>query len=179
MNPSSTGLYVAEIEGAGTLARRIAVGNGSPRGFRPTLAWSGSGYGVAWMDDAVLPHPTRFGRIGSDGVYIAESEMTLGTPGAYAGEPTVASRGTEYAVAWDEQPNGGQIDLWVTRISTSGEVLYKAAKIASPAFEWWPELGWNGCRYALVYQYGATRQEQSFANVLLFGETPPAPPPLR
>src|SRR5262249_8959247 len=162
--------------------KRTLVSPNTVAPMRAVLASNAMGYGVAWMDYRTGgPYETRFVRLTKDGDVIDGSESALGTSGIYQGEPSVASNGDEYAIVWDEQAPGDpysdpsiQDDLWLTRITNSGTVVYTAAKMATPVYEWWGDITSHDCIYALAYNYGWGFENQFMnANLLIFSDKPP------
>lgn len=118
---------------------------------RIALASSGIGsvWGVAWMDARTGTNQVHFARVQA-GSYVAGSDVLLGTPGRNdSGEPSAIWAGTAFAIAWDDQAeNSG--DVFVARITSAGTLLSRNDVVATPSWDAWPDLAWDGCNLAVT-----------------------------
>jgi hypothetical protein len=159
---TAVGPQLAEFSETGQLLRRISFGT-VRNGLRPTVAWHGAGYAVAWLDNRTSPAAVRFARIDPGGSYIAASERALGTSGTYQAEPSLSWTGSEHVVVWYQAPANMTQEglLWGVRLGPNGEVVQPAQAIAS-TYGLWPDQSWNGCQQALIY----LRKETGSAGLL-------------
>ncbi len=131
-----------EISGGPT-----AVSAGTANELGPSLAWNGSGYGVAWADDRTGSFRIYFARLDSTGAKIGgDTELSPAqAPGCCPGSPpSLVWTGTEYAVAYFR---GG---VFLQRIDASGTPIGGESEIASTGYA--PSLVWTGAEYGVVWR---------------------------
>ena len=71
------------------------------RSERPTLAWTGSEYAVAWSDVRHISDEIYLARLDGDGVKVGV-DVRLTTMASISVHPAVAWSGSELAVAWQD-----------------------------------------------------------------------------
>jgi hypothetical protein len=101
---------------------RLTEDEGSSSG--PRLAWTGSAYGMAWLDgredecgfsDDSCQHDVFFVMLDNLGNKLSE-DLKLSIGGIWSAQPSIAWTGSEFGVAWMES-EGGLFTLMFERIS--------------------------------------------------------------
>ncbi|MCX5801336.1 MAG: T9SS type A sorting domain-containing protein [Candidatus Eisenbacteria bacterium] len=124
--------------------------------FRPTIAFDGMNYMVAWQD----------WRSGSPDIYGARVEKSLhvldptGIPFCVSvGDqyyPEIAFGAGSYLVVWQDRRSGSNWDIYGTRVSTSGTVLDPSgiAVLTGLLDEYTPDVASDGTGYMVVWADG-------------------------
>src|SRR5690606_1461687 len=91
---------------------------------RPDVAWTGSGFRVAWDDDRAGATDTDIYNFQLDASLVGGGPGTLVSKAANRQDrPTVAFNGSHYLVVWRDNRAIAQTDLYAVRVSASGAVL--------------------------------------------------------
>ncbi|MBI4953407.1 MAG: hypothetical protein HY908_15360, partial [Myxococcales bacterium] len=117
-------LYATRVSGAGVVQ--------DPGGFvvaaaaswqqQPAAASDGSGWLVAWLDSRNGPSQIFCARVGADATVLDPVGTLVASAVWFRGEPEVAFDGTSYLVAWQDDRNGVDYDVFAARVS-GGAVL--------------------------------------------------------
>jgi hypothetical protein len=132
-----------------------SVTEGTPLGTLPSLAWTGSGYGVAWTDRR-SPSDSRiyFARFDAQGQRIG-GELPVST--STADNASVIWNGYEFAVVWS---TGSRV--YFVRITAGGAIL--STPLPLPTLEFSDvaiNIAWTGQEYgAVVVTYSGKLQFQ-------------------
>ncbi len=152
------------------LERRITNALGSSRS--PSLAWNGTGFGVAWQDD----------RDGQMGIYFALLDAQGRLPGddfrisdvAGVGvTPSLVWTGDGYGVAWEDERDGfEQSEIYFRLLNERGAPAGDELRITNAAgISYWPSLTWNGTGFGLVWSdTGDSEGDIYFASISATGE---------
>jgi len=112
----------------------------------PRIAWTGSEFAVAWVDDDIY-----FTRVGIDGVEVdGETRLTDGHTVFSISDPVWT--GSEFGITWNHGPDRINSDIYFARISTdginvSGDIRLTEAESASLT----PALAWSGSEYGVAW----------------------------
>ncbi len=98
-------VYFARVSATGqTLAAPIPISaSGAGDARRPSIAWTGTAYGLAW-DQAAAIH---FAVLDQDGV-VQAAPVPISGPGAGASRASLAWDGQRFAVAWEDTRHGDE-----------------------------------------------------------------------
>jgi hypothetical protein len=144
--PGESDVYLARFDDGG-----LALGSqqlsadpeclGPCRAQGPSVAWNGSEYGVAWIDN----------RDGAEGIYFASVHPTTGAspevvlaPGDGIA-PVLASDGTDFALTWSER-----LALHFQRLTVTGAPIGDSVMLSSDVFGG-SALIWNGTSYGAAW----------------------------
>jgi hypothetical protein len=94
----------------------------------PDIAWSGSGFLVAWVDQSTSPAGIRAARLNTTGGVVDAGGFPLPTTDSSA-SPSVAFNGTSFQVVWSSLSNS--YDIMGSRVATNGAVLDSPAKLVA------------------------------------------------
>ncbi len=116
----------------------------------PSLAWSGSEYGLAWYDGRDTPAQVYFARIAADGTKVGSDIRITDTAGG-ADHPSMAWTGSEYGVAFLGAISG-EVDLYLARVAPDGTRIGTDARVAGGAFgAFFPDLEWANGAFHLAW----------------------------
>jgi len=114
---------------------------------RPTLAFDGLSYKVAWTNNADL----YLSRISSAGVRLNSADEVISKATAEQRQPAAASNGKETFLAWmDAQSSGKEINS--ATVSTTGTVSKPAWVSVNNYLKTMPAVATDGTHYLVVYQ---------------------------
>ena len=117
----------------------------------PSLAWTGSEYGVAWWNERYSSSDGEvyFARIDAQGLKLGY-EVIL-TNGWNVREPSLAWSGSEFGLAWSDM-RGGNYELYFARMGMDGQKLGQDVRITHDAdTSHSPSLVWTGSAYAMAW----------------------------
>ncbi|MBW2261485.1 MAG: hypothetical protein JRG91_05875 [Deltaproteobacteria bacterium] len=116
----------------------------------PSIAWSGSEFGVSWYDERGTDMEIFFARIDETGVKIgSDVAVSAGTGNSY--NPSLTWSGSEYGVAWTDLRDSGQ-QVYFNRLAGDGTVVGSDIRITTDvATSRRPSLVWTGSEYGLAW----------------------------
>jgi len=151
-------IYFARLDASGAkIGSDEQVSDGPRPAFNPTVAWTGSDYGVAWVD-ARDCFRIYFGRLDAEGAKLGGDSIV--TPGDIPGGistvtslPVLVWTGTDYGLAW-----------LISGLSTAFALLHAdgskpEANLLVPGSRqfWRPALAVGGAGFGMTYQSGSPR----------------------
>jgi hypothetical protein len=159
-------LHVSEITGAGVVTTP-AVFPSSSTAWDPqsvALASNGAGYAIVYTDhdDATGRYVVHFARTDANG-YVPGSDHVISSPGAFGDNPSVVWTGSEYGVAWSERGATNVNEIWSARLDASGAIIDGTRRqlTCGGRSNLWPEIAWDGSRYAIAYEHDVNGPEQA------------------
>ena len=169
----STQAYFARFDASGAkLTPDVLLG--SCLNSQSSLAWSGSEFGVVWVDGAGEVLFARLDATGSPVGLVAGLTDGAGT----ARGPALAWSGSEFAAVWHAKDAGNNNQIYFTRVDISGsEIGSETAVTATAVNSRLPDVVWSGAGYGVAWAEagGASRFAQfallDAAGALLSGPT--------
>jgi len=101
----------------------IAISTAANDQLFPEIAFDGTNCLIVW-EDLRSGFPDIYGaRVNSGGSVLDTGGIAISTVASYQWFPAIASDGTDYLVAWDDNRGGSSWDIYGTRVSAGGSVL--------------------------------------------------------
>ena len=131
----------------------MRVSDTAGRSDAPSLVWTGSEYGIAWIDDRGGNDEIFFARVAADGELLGEPTRVTDSPGE-GRDPSLVWTGEEYAIAWvDDQE--GNFEVYFARLSAGGELAADPLQVTDdPEFSGSPALMWTGSELVIAWNDG-------------------------
>jgi hypothetical protein len=143
-------IYFARISAAGVkMGPEIRITSDPGSSVFPSIAWSGAGYGVAWLDRSVPEASVYFARLDPAGLLQGEM-IQLTTTAGYVNDPVVVWTGTRYAVTWYDEADGNA-EIYLALIDTLGNASAPIRITDDPANSTEPRLAWTGTELGLLW----------------------------
>ncbi len=146
------GIAFARVSAAGTVAlagMRIVEDSGSLEA--PSLAWSGSEFGLAFQDDRDGNDEIYFARVSASGT-VTGAEVRVTDDPARSGDPSMVWTGSEYAVAWIDLRHTAD-EVFLARLEPDGTRIGTDARLTDmPSASTHPALVWTGSQLAVAWQ---------------------------
>ena len=166
-------IYFARINSSGVKqGEDVRVTETAQYSGLPSLAWTGTEYGVAWMDGPYSGGSyIYFARLSPEGVKQGTDVQLTNGSRSISG-PSLAWAGTEYGLAWSEGAYQQQ-EIYFARVSSSG--VKQGASLSLTSNSWDsrdPSLVWTGSQYGLAWEDGRgvyTYRDIYFARVTSAG----------
>ncbi|MFH1438908.1 MAG: hypothetical protein ABIJ56_24595 [Pseudomonadota bacterium] len=122
----------------------IAVSSG------PSLAWSGTGWGLAWEDEIAGNREIYFTTVAPDGTVASPVRVT--EDGAISSDPVMVWDDGGWAIAWRDARDGNH-EIYAARIDAAGSRLSDDSRLTeSDGHSWNPDLVWTGSEYGLMWE---------------------------
>ena len=120
----------------------------------PFLAWTGSEFGVSWMDNRYGYSEIYFARVSSSGAKLG-SDLRVTSAASYSGYPSLAWTGSEFGVSWMDDRDGNP-EIYFGRISSTGTKIGADVRITNDANIWltyygWNSLAWTGSEFGVSW----------------------------
>jgi hypothetical protein len=148
-------IYFARLDASGTLVpgSEVRVTDNPGDSEQPSLAWTGTEYGIAWHDDRDGDHEIFFKRIDAAGVPVPASEVWVTSDAFDSQYPSLVWTGYGYGIAWQDL-SVGSWEIFFTRLSTAGIPDNPGTRVSfsDPANAANPELVWNGDGYGVAWR---------------------------
>lgn len=150
----NTEVYFVRIDAFGNgIGEERRITNNPARSARPSLVWTGSGYGVAWEDDRDGNVEIHFARLDSTGTKLGGDVRLTGTPDTSAC-PSLVWNGSEYGIAWQDARDGN-LEIYFAYIDASGMRSDDDMRLTSEsASSSCPSLVWTGSNYSVAWHDG-------------------------
>ena len=121
----------------------------------PAIAGNGGGYLVVWQDDRDTVTHIYGSRVSTAGVVSDPLGFPIASATGNATNPAVASNGTDYLVAWQDDRNGSSTDIYGTRVTATGLVTDGAATglalSTATGYQQNPAVASNGTDYLVAW----------------------------
>ncbi|HUT53750.1 MAG TPA: hypothetical protein VM658_10180 [bacterium] len=113
----------------------------------PTLAWSGSEYGIAWYDNRYGNYEIFFNRLDLAGSTVGP-DLRLSSNASVSSGPTVIWTGSRYGVAWHDSRDGDN-EIYDSVLAADGNTVLPTETRATQAAgsSNFPSLAWSGWPY--------------------------------
>jgi hypothetical protein len=120
--------------------------------FPPSLVWTGSGYGAAWVDRRNgLPQQIYFARLDRYGDKVG-SDLRVSPGPQIEFDQSLAWTGSEFGVVWRDWRPQATDDLYLARLDGSGQKMGPDVRVTdSPGASANPSLVWAGSQYGLSW----------------------------
>jgi hypothetical protein len=129
-------IFFTRITAAGAIAGvEVQVTDAAGNSHAPSIAWSGTEYGVVWADDRDGNGEIYFTRLGAGGAEIGD-DVRLTSSDAEQRDPAVAWTGTAWAVVWEDL-RAARPALYFTSVSAAGVETGAEVMVA----DW---MNWSG-----------------------------------
>ena len=140
-------IYFARLTADGEkVGGDMMVTSSSSSGRDPSLAWTGSGYGVAWHSAYCI----YFDRLTEDGVE-AGDDVWVDFPSGSALYPSLVWTGSGYGVAWQDDRHFNW-EIYFARLTEDGVKVGDDMRVtSSPGWSFDPSLVWIGSGYGVAW----------------------------
>jgi len=145
-------LYFARLDVHGVKqGADVRVTNDGAPSVDPSLAWTGSGFGVAWCDDRDGNLEIYFARLNAAGVKQG-TDVRVTNDGQNSERPAVAWSGSEFVIAWQDERDGNK-EIYVARLSATGTKQGADIRLTNDVQRSErPSLIWTGTQLAVAWQ---------------------------
>lgn len=150
------------------LGSEIPVSTSAGYAKDPALAWTGSGYGVAWADSRDGELETYFTLLDASGAKRL-AELALTEDDEISGWPDLAWNGREFGVVWTGELSG----LRFTTVDRAGQRTTPISTVSTHVA--WPNrasIVWTGEQFAVVWSGFESGRGQVFFQRLSAGGEP-------
>ena len=131
----------------------VRVTDTAGRSDAPSLAWNGSEYAVAFVDNRGGNAEIFLARVAADGALLGEPVRITDSPGE-GRDPSLVWTGESWAVAWvDDQE--GNFEVYLALVSTAGALAAGPLRVTDdPEFSGSPSLVWTGSELVVAWNDG-------------------------
>jgi hypothetical protein len=158
-------IYFARISAVGVkIGSDVRVSNQSNLSQYPSLAWTGSQFGVSWHDlrDSSPYGEIYFARVSADGVKLG-SDMRETTASWQSEHPSLVWTGSEYGMGWMDCRNAPRWEVYFARLSADGVKQGSDLRVTSGATDsWFPDIVWTGSQFGIVYAFYQTDNREIY-----------------
>jgi hypothetical protein len=119
-------------------------------GQEPSIAWSGSGFGVLFSSSRNGNDELFYARLQPSGVKLGTDDVVRA--GGDSRRPSVAWDGTQFGVAWTETLAGGEQEIYFTTVTVTGIPGTLQRITNATGLSDYPSLIWVGTVYGLAWQ---------------------------
>jgi hypothetical protein len=147
-------IYFARLDSTGAkIGSDVRVTNNLSIAEYPSLAWTGSEYGISWNDDRHGGFPNveiYFARLDSSGTKIgSDVRVTFNASISYF--PSLVWTGSEYGISWNDYRDGND-EIYFARLNSSGTKISSDERITNAALRSYsPSLVWTGSDYGVSF----------------------------
>ncbi len=131
---------------------QVRLTTAAGQSFDASIAWTGSEYGVAWMDFRDGNFEIYFTRVSARGEEIGDDVRLTNAPDD-SSWPSLVWNGGEYGVAWSDR-RGGRYETYFARISAEGAIIGSEFRVsAAPpgTDDFNPSAVWTGSEYGIAW----------------------------
>lgn len=144
----------------------------------PRGAWTGSRFGVTWQDDRSGGYEIMF-RLVNEDMTPSGTATRLTEADGMSRVPHVAWSGSEFGVVWEDNRDGGDQEIWFTRVAADGTEVGSDVRLTDMAGQSLdPRIAWTGSRWGVVWQDDGYHNSE-IAFMLLDPDAATVPTPIR
>jgi len=145
-------IYFARINSSGVKQDSdVRITNATEASSLPYLVWTGTGYGLSWEDERDGNFEIYFARVNAAGVK-QSSDVPITNISWSSFDPSLVWTGTEYGVAWEDY-SAGNLEIYFARISSAGVKQGPDVRITNASgYSYRPSLVWRGSEYAVAWE---------------------------
>jgi hypothetical protein len=148
-------IYFARVDPAGTvLGSEVRITDVAADCQTPSMAWTGSEFALTWRDGRDGAMDVYFARIAPDGAIVAADVRLSPGTGDWASQPDILWNGSELAIAWHDDRDGGDYEVYFARYQPDGTRIGSDMRVTnSPsAYSWYPAIAWSGSNYGVFFR---------------------------
>jgi len=148
-------IYFARIDATGSKIGsdiRLTYDSGSVQ--CPSLAWSGTEYGMSWIDRRSGYDEIYFARIDPEGNRLSGDLPVTGLSGQGGVQcpASLVATGSEYAVSWSDTRDGVSLEIYFARLDNSGARIGSDHRVSNNVTgSYSPDLVWSGEEMAVAW----------------------------
>jgi hypothetical protein len=144
-------IYFARISSSGVkVGSDVRITNDSTTSMHPSLAWTGSEFGVCWHDARVGNYEIYFARISSTGIKVGSDERITDDM-ADSTFPSLVWTGSEFGAIWHDERDGTS-EPYFARISSTGSKVGSETRITSASSDSQrSSLVWTGSEFGVSW----------------------------
>jgi hypothetical protein len=148
----SEDVYFARYDAAGNqIGADVRITDAAGIANHPSLAWTGSGFGLAWQDGRDGGYEIYFAALDELGAKIG-SDVRVTSAADLSVQPWLIWTGREFGVAWEDTRDGGNREIYFARLDAAGNRLGPDVRVTTDAVgSVEPRLAWNGSEYGLSW----------------------------
>ncbi len=151
-----------QCEAPGHLGPETRVTPGTTRDREPSLAWTGTGYGMVWSDGRLL----HFAALDLAGNVVSDPRPVTLAPSRPA-HASLVWNGTEFGLAFDDLRDAPRLgrQIFFLRLGADGRRLSSETRVSeSDCDTGFPSLAWTGMEYGIAWEdcRGAARDWQIY-----------------
>ncbi|HET6278963.1 MAG TPA: putative metal-binding motif-containing protein [Candidatus Polarisedimenticolia bacterium] len=166
-------IYFARLDPAGTkIGSDLRVTSSAAFSSAPSLAWSGTEYGVAWQDTRDGAMEIYFAGIDAAGSSTLGSNVRVTNDPAFSSAPSLVWTGSEFGLAWQDNRSGSN-EIFYTRITQAGAKTGSDIRLTqnpNPSLSNRnainPSLVWTGQEFGLLWQDKRSLDWESYFALL-------------
>ena len=144
-------IYFGRVSGGGAVldsGTRVTDNTGSS--YDPSIAWTGSDFGIAWYDDSAGNYDIHFALISEDGRKVYREIAVTSDPGnSYS--PDLVFNGHGFLLAWHDNRNVNY-DIYAAMITPDGLKAGGDFQVnADPAYSYTAKVAYSGPGFGVSY----------------------------
>jgi hypothetical protein len=142
-------IYFTRVSALGAkIGADLRVTTNSYDSLQPSLAWTGSEYGLAWSDNRPDNYEIYFVRLSVAGLKIG-NDVRISYTANGSDAPSLVWSGSEFGLGWSDTYN-----IFFDRVSAAGAKIGSSQQFTfqSNAYSREPSLVWTGSEYAVSWQ---------------------------
>ncbi|MBM3321862.1 hypothetical protein FJY69_00035 [candidate division WOR-3 bacterium] len=157
MRGDDEAIWAARVSAAGVLldSGNILIADDEDARYRPTVAFNGSCYLVAWYDSRIRTWDIYATRVSTAGVVLDPDGIPVCSATGGQKFPAVAANGSDFMVVWQDTRNDtSDEDIYAARVSSAGSVLDPAGIPVSTVMmaQEYPVVAFNGSSYLVTWK---------------------------
>ncbi len=146
-------IYFARLSADGsTIGSALRVSYAADYSRTPSIAWTGSEFGMSWPDHRDGNWEAYFARVGADGSKIgSELRITYDPDDSYR-PCSIAWTGSEFGVSWYDHRDGNA-EIYFARVSAGGSKIGSDLRVTYEAdSSRFPSLAWTGSEFGVSWE---------------------------
>jgi len=144
-------IYFCRVSASGAkIGSEVRITTDVEYSFGPSIAWTGSEYGLAWQDAMHGNQEVYFVRLSGSGSPVG-SRTRITDDGALSSDPRIAWTGSEFGLSWSDRRDGND-EIYFARVSAAGAQIGSDMRVTNDtAQSHSPGIAWSGSEIAVVW----------------------------
>jgi hypothetical protein len=158
-------IYFARLSSTGAkLGADLRVTSAAGDSMLPSLAWTGTEFGVSWQDVRDGNNEIYFARVSAAGAKLG-SDWRVTSAASDSSNSSLSWTGSEFGVSWQDGRDGNN-EIYFSRLTSYGSKLSELRVTSDASGSSSPSLSWTGSEFGVSWQDGRDgNNEIYFARV--------------
>ena len=162
-------IYFCRIQADGSkVASEQRITYSSQGASGPLLNWTGSDFGLAWLDYRDYRYEIYFAKLTATGSKVSTDIRITNVATGGRQAPAMAWSGSEFGLTWYDSRTTGNYEVYFTRVASAGYEIGDDIRITyAYGNSRLPKIVWTGSSYGVVWEDDREGNAEIYLSILM------------